>query len=135
MCRDTLYSLASIFRDIETLFLDLEPLIEVDPLLLYSLIYICPNVDFHKIIPKILPFLSISFIAKKWKKRTAITESEVNVIVSQAGSAVEQVLLFSESVLALCGGLPGQKSWTKATLCLARNTNFVEGHGRRWLTA
>ena len=50
-------------RHKEKLFEDLQPLTKVDPLFHYGLVYVCPKNELEKLIPFILPFLSITLIA------------------------------------------------------------------------
>ena len=49
----------------EELFDKLEPLTKLDLQFLYGLLYVCPRNDFEKLIPKVLPFYSITFLIKE----------------------------------------------------------------------
>lgn len=65
----------------EELFDKLEPLTKVDPLFLYGLVFVCPKNDFEKLIPKILPFYSITFLLKELGKNT-ISQNQVSKLSS-----------------------------------------------------
>ncbi len=58
----------------------LEPLTLVDPLLLYGFVYVCPQKDFHKLIPRIHPFVTIAFLASHLNGGISFPYKEVCVI-------------------------------------------------------
>lgn len=62
----------------ENFFEKIELLAEADPLLLYGFIYVCPLRDFNSLIPKILPYLSISFLANLLENLQTLNNDEVN---------------------------------------------------------
>ena len=57
-------------------------LTEADPLLLYGFIYVCPLRDFNNLIPKILPYLSISFLAYLLESLRTLNNAEVILTLS-----------------------------------------------------
>ena len=57
-------------------------LTEVDPLLLYGFIYVCPSRDFNNLIRKILPYLSISFLAYLLESLQTLNNAEVILTLS-----------------------------------------------------
>ena len=59
------------------LYQDLEPLMSLDPLVLYGFLDVCPEQELLKLFPIVLPYFSISFMASQQKKRKAITAEEV----------------------------------------------------------
>ncbi len=54
-----------IFRIGEKMFDQLMALIELDPLFLYGLVYVCPIIDHNSLINRIPLFLPIAFKAKQ----------------------------------------------------------------------
>ncbi len=54
-----------IFRIGEKMFDQLKPLIELDPLFLYGLVYVCPKNDHNSLMYRIPLFLPIAFKAKQ----------------------------------------------------------------------
>ncbi len=49
----------------------LKPLIELDPLFLYGLVYVCPRNDYNSLIYRIPLFLPIAFRAKQLEENWA----------------------------------------------------------------
>lgn len=62
----------------DRVFERLEPLTKVDPQLLYGFIYVCPMNDFCNLIPKVPPFLSVSFAANELESTRTLNWSEVS---------------------------------------------------------
>ncbi len=54
-----------IFRIKEKMFYKLKPLIELDPLFLYGLVYVCPKNDHNSLMYRIPLFLTIAFKANQ----------------------------------------------------------------------
>ncbi len=53
------------------MFERLKPLIELDPLFLYGLVYVCPKNDYTSLIQRIPLFLLIAFKAKQLEENPA----------------------------------------------------------------
>lgn len=58
------YVIVFSLRIVETLYDSLEPLTILDPMLLCGFIYICPKQELAKLVSKVDPFISTSFLAK-----------------------------------------------------------------------
>lgn len=59
----------------------LQSLLELDPILLYDIVYICPKNDLVKLFSKILPYISMSFVAYQLKKVSYLNKEEVRMYV------------------------------------------------------
>lgn len=52
------------FRIVTSIYDKLEPLIQLDPLLLYGFVFVCPKKELTELCRRVLPFISMSFLAK-----------------------------------------------------------------------
>ena len=58
----------------------MEPLMKLDPQFLYGLLYVCPRIDFNKLIPRVHPFLSIAREANALEECQELEQHEVYVL-------------------------------------------------------
>ena len=62
------------------LYHNLEPLMSLDPLVLYGFLDVCPGKEISKLYPILLPYVSISFMASRVQKSSeAITPDKVSI--------------------------------------------------------
>lgn len=70
------------YRHINDLYDSLSSLFGLDPNLLYNFVYICPKNNLDKLFLKILPYISMSFVAYLLDNSREINREEVRSIIS-----------------------------------------------------
>ena len=60
------------------MFSELKPLTELDPLLLYGFVYICPRKELPQLFSHLLPFISMAFSAKLLKDSKTYNKNDVS---------------------------------------------------------
>ena len=64
------------------LYHNLEPLMSLDPLVLYCFLDVCPEKELPKLFPILLPYVSISFVASRLQKcNEAVTSVKVTLLI------------------------------------------------------
>ena len=67
-----------MYRIVQYMVSELKPLTELDPLLLYGFVYICPRKELPQLFSYLLPFISMAFSAKLLKDNRTYNREDVS---------------------------------------------------------
>ena len=75
------YNYFHLFCSFETLWMNFEGIIELDPILMKILVYMCPQNELVHILQHAPPILGISYLINIWNEKKSIKDIDKEVFI------------------------------------------------------